>query len=119
MLKSNGALFNKTKFVPYFGVVEQLSSYLGKWGPASWAWFYLLKVPDGVDEVGAGMLEADDDTPSLLTSTTLWNLYRECRMSSSGISSGTSRTNTTNVFWGRHGMGICEQGEVEQLFKCS
>jgi hypothetical protein len=42
---------------------------------------------------------------SLVTSTTDWNLYRECLMSSSGISSGISNTNTVNVFCGRHGIG--------------
>lgn len=72
--------------------------------------FHLLGVGvTGIDE-GVGILEGEGETPNLLTSTTLLNLYREWRMSSSGISSGTSSTNTTNVFWGRQGIGIC--GEI-------
>lgn len=42
---------------------------------------------------------------SLTTSTTEWNLYRECLMSSSGMSSGISNTNTVKVFCGRQGIG--------------
>lgn len=38
-------------------------------------------------------------------STTERNLYRECLMSSSGMSSGISITNTVKIFCGRQGIG--------------
>ena len=38
-------------------------------------------------------------------STTERNLYKECLMSSSGMSSGISSTNTVKVFCGRQGIG--------------
>jgi hypothetical protein len=36
-------------------------------------------------------------------------LYRECLMSSSGMSSGISSTNTVKVFCGRHGIGTWKE----------
>lgn len=50
------------------------------------------------------------------TSTMLRNLYNEWRISSSGTSSGTSKTKIENVFCGLHGMGIYKQN---QYFNCS
>jgi hypothetical protein len=47
---------------------------------------------------------------SLVTSTTEWNLYSECLISSSGMSSGISSTKTVKVFCGRQGIGTWKHG---------
>jgi len=49
-------------------------------------------------------------------STTERNLYRECLMSSSGMSSGISSTNTVKVFCGRQGIGTWNERACVSLW---